>query len=147
MLLSIEDSISSYAQFITVLLLFVFVLGITYLTTRYIAGYQKSMVRSGNMELLESLRISNNKYLQIVRVGERYLIMAVCKDTVTLLAQMKEDELVILEEGKAVSLDFKGLLDKAKKLHSDRNNRKDSLQKISSFLSGQKNNRDTDKGK
>lgn len=129
MLLSIEDSVSSFAQFITVLLLFVFVLGITYFTTRYIAGYQKSRIKTGNIELLESLRISNNKYLQIARVGEQYLVMAVCKDTVTLLARLKEEELVIPEEGEAVPLEFKGLLEKAKRLQT------------------QKSNRDTDKGK
>ena len=129
MLLSIEDSVSSFAQFITVLLLFVFVLGISYFTTRYIAGYQKSRIKTGNMELLESLRISNNKYLQIARVGEKYLVMAVCKDAVTLLAELKEEELVIPEESEAVPLEFKGLLEKARQLHPG------------------KSNRDTDKGK
>ena len=81
------------------------------------------------MELLESLRISNNKYLQIARVGEKYLVMAVCKDAVTLLAELKEEELVIPEESEAVPLEFKGLLEKARQLHPG------------------KSNRDTDKGK
>lgn len=120
MLLSIEESINSFSQFITVIVLFVFVLGITYLTTRYIAGYQKSKFKAGNMELIEGLRISNSKYLQIVRVGNRYLVMAVCKDTITLLAELKEEELVISEE-EAIPMDFKNLLEKAKRFRSDRN--------------------------
>ena len=69
MLLSLGDPVSSSAQFITVLLIFLFVVAITYFTTRYIAGYQKNLIRTGNMELVESLRISNNKYLQIVKTG------------------------------------------------------------------------------
>ena len=63
---------------------------------------------------MESLRISNNKYLQIVRAGERYIVMAVCKDTVTLLAELEKDELVFIDQGEAAVPDFKGVLDKAR---------------------------------
>ena len=90
MLLSLGDPVSSSAQFITVLLIFLFVVAITYFTTRYIAGYQKNLIRTGNMELVESLRISNNKYLQIVKTGNKYLVIAVCKDTVTFLTELEE---------------------------------------------------------
>ena len=57
----------SYAQFITVLLVFVLVLGITALTTRWIAGYQKQQNQNNNVEVIETSRIANNKYIQIVR--------------------------------------------------------------------------------
>ena len=115
MLLSLGDPVSSSAQFITVLLIFLVVVAITYFTTRYIAGYQKNLIRTGNMELVESLRISNNKYLQIVKTGNKYLVIAVCKDTVTFLTELEESELIISQE-EAVGLDFKGLLEKAKQL-------------------------------
>lgn len=115
------DPVSSFAQFITVFLLFLAVLALTYFTTRYIAGYQKSRIKSGNMELIESLRISNNKYLQIVRAGNKYLVMAVCKDSVTFLVELKEDELIISQE-EAVNLDFKGFLEKAKQLRPGNGN-------------------------
>lgn len=117
MLLTIADSIGSIAQFLTVLALFLFVVVITYFTTRYIAGFQKSRLQTGNMELIETLRISNNKYLQIVRTGKQYLVMAVCKDTVTLLATMSEDELVLAEHGEVEPFDFKGVLNKARQFY------------------------------
>ncbi len=122
MLLTIPDSVSSFAQFITVFILFIFVVGITYFTTRYIAGYQKTRIKTGNMELMESLRISNNKYLQIVRAGKKYLVMAVCRDTVTLLAELEEEELVFMDQGEAAVLDFKGILDKAKQFYPGNKN-------------------------
>lgn len=115
MLLTISDGINSFAQFITVLVLFIFVLGLTYITTRYIAGYQKDMIRTGNMELIETLRISNNKYLQIVRTGNRYLVMAVCKDTVTMLTTLQEDELNLKPQEAKKEATFKGILEKASK--------------------------------
>lgn len=114
MLLTISDGIDSFAQFMTVLILFLFVLGITYLTTRFIAGYQKGQIKTGNMELIEVLRISNNKYLQIVKAGKKYLVMAVCKDTVTMLAQLEEEELILDQNEGTVALDFKGILESIK---------------------------------
>ena len=122
MILTISDSIDSFVQFLTVLIIFIFVLVITYLTTRYIAGVQKNRIRTGNMEIIETLRISNNKYLQIVKVGNRYLVMAVCRDTVTMLTELDEKELVFVESD-AVSLpDFKGILEKAKQMQKKNKN-------------------------
>lgn len=111
MLLSIQSGIDSVVQFMTVLIMFVFVLGITYFTTRYIAKIQKGQMSNKNMELIDTLRISNNKYLQIVRVGERYYCMAVCKDTVTLLGEVQKEELVFYENDASAGMDFHTILE------------------------------------
>ncbi len=97
MLLALSDRTDSYVQFITVLLLFVFVLAVTALVTRWIGGYQKGRSAGMNMELLEAIRLSNNKYIQLVRVGRKYLALAVCKDTVTMLSEIPEEELQFSE--------------------------------------------------
>ena len=94
MLLALESkAIDSYTQFMTVLLLFVFVLAITAFVTKWIGGYQKGKSAGANMELIEALRLSNNKYVQIVRIGRKYLAVAVCKDTVTMLSEISEEDL------------------------------------------------------
>ena len=111
MLLSIQSGIDSVVQFMTVLIMFVFVLGITYFTTRYIAKIQKGQMSNKNMELIDTLRISNNKYMQIVRVGERYYCMAVCKDTVTLLGEIQKEELVFYENDASAGMDFQAILE------------------------------------
>lgn len=122
MLLTTADSVSSVAQFLTVLFLFLFVVAITYVSTRYLAGIQKNRLMSGNMELVETLRISNNKYLQIVKVGNSYLVMAVCKDTITLLATMREEDLDLSVPTKAEAFDFKSVLNKAKEFYPGKSN-------------------------
>lgn len=76
--------VGSYAQFITVLLIFVAVLGVTAWVTKWIANYQKQQSVNENVQVIETTRIANNKYIQIIRVGEKYIVIAVCKDTVTL---------------------------------------------------------------
>ena len=101
----------SYAQFITVLLIFVVVLGITAVVTRWLASYQKQQSVNENIEVLETTRIATNKYIQIVRAGEKYMVIAVCKDTVTMLGEIPEDSLKATRP--VQNFGFKELLDKA----------------------------------
>ncbi len=103
---------SGYAQFITVLIVFVLVLGVTALTTKWIAGYQKQQSANSNIEIIETSRLSNNKLLQIVRVGETYMVIAVCKDTVTMLGEISGEQLK-KPEFTSSGTGFKELLDKA----------------------------------
>lgn len=106
----------SYLQFLTVLVLFVFVLGITYVTTRWIANYQKGKTAGGNLEVVETLRITSNKYVQIVRAGDKYLVIAVGKDEVHMLAELSEEELLLVDARAGGDMNFGNILDKFKKL-------------------------------
>lgn len=119
MLLSITSGIDSVVQFFTVLLIFVFVLGVAYYTTRYMAGIQKNNYKTGNMELIETLRISNNKYLQIVRAADKYFCIAVCKDTVTMLGEIQKEEMVFYENSVNANMTFQDILEKIKQKQLD----------------------------
>ena len=113
-ILTASGSLESFVQFITILLLFLFVLAITYVVTRWVSGIQKIQMTGKNMELVETMRISNSKYLQIVRTGEKYLVIAVCKDTVTMLSELSADEISLSSETEENSLSFREILDKIK---------------------------------
>ena len=103
--------IDGYAQFITVLVIFVVVLGVTALTTRWIANYQKQQGVNENVQVIETTRIANNKYVQIIRVGETYMAIAICKDTVTMLGEIPVEQ---LKSGIAAhSFHFKDFFEKA----------------------------------
>ena len=115
MLLSMTLGLDSIVQFITILFIFVFVLAVTWFSTRYIAGIQKEQYKTGNMELIETLRISNNKYLQIVRAGNRYFCMAVCKETVTMLGEIQKEDMVFSENNLNAGMDFQKILEKMKR--------------------------------
>lgn len=116
MLLTITTKADSYIQFMTVLVLFIFVLAITYVVTRWIAKSQQERVGTGNLEVVETCRITVNKYVQIVRAGEKYLVIGVGKDEIHMLAELSEQELVLRDNGKGQSPDFAGVLDKVRKL-------------------------------
>ncbi len=115
MILAVSGMTDSYVQFMTVLILFLFVLLITYVVTRWVAGYQKGQTANSNMEILDTIRLSNNKYVQIVRIGRKYLALAICKDTVTMLAEIPEQDLVFTESHTLGTLGFKEILEKIQK--------------------------------
>lgn len=117
--------VSGYAQFITVLVVFILVLLVTAFTTRWMADYQKKQNAGSNIEIVETVRLGNNKWLQIVRVGDTYKVLAVCKDTVTSLGEVPKEQLkeADIPDG---NQSFKALLEKTiKRDSSDRSGLKD----------------------
>ena len=113
-ILTASGSLESFVQFITILMLFLFVLVITYVVTRWVSGIQKVQMTGKNMELVETMRISNSQYLQIIRTGGKYLVIAVCKDTVTMLTELSADEVSLDGGNEGKSLSFREILDKVK---------------------------------
>lgn len=108
----------SFFQLISVLLIFLFVLVITYLTTRWIGKYQQGMMQNKNIQVVETFRVSNNKFIQIIQVGKKYLVISVCKDVVNILTELTEEELVWKpsqeEQGVKVNESFQEILGRLK---------------------------------
>lgn len=115
MILTVSGRTDSFVQFLTVLVIFVFVLLITYWVTKWTAGYQKGQTTNANMEILETIRLSNNKLVQIIRVGRKYLAVAICKDTVTMLTEISEQDLVFSDKNAGGTQGFKDILEKIQK--------------------------------
>jgi len=118
MLLSAAVGADSYLQFMTVLIIFVFVLALTYLVTRWIAKYQKGKAGTGNLEVIETCRLSSDKYIQIVRAGKKYLVVAIGKSEVHMLLELTEDEIDFEQDtGTGMQMtNFASIFDKARKL-------------------------------
>ena len=106
----------STVQLITVILIFIFVLALTYITTKFTAGLQKSKMASPNVEVIETFKLSTNKYVQIIRIGKKCYSIVVCKDTVTLMGELQEDEIELPKSGTEATMSFQEILNKAKNL-------------------------------
>ena len=118
-MLFLSSAGESFLQLIFVLIVFVGVLAVTYYVTKWIAGYQKTQCFNKNIEIIEEIKISSNKYVQIIRAGQdRYFLIAIGKDEVVPLGEISSDQLKEIEEGTAESngpVDFKSVLDKFSK--------------------------------
>ena len=113
MLLSV-DNVKSISQLLTLLVIFAFVLAITYFTTRFVANYQKGRMEDSNIKLLDAARLSQNKYIQIVQIGKKYYALAISKDTVKVIAEVPEEEITIKEDTGVVPQKFADILSNLK---------------------------------
>ena len=111
---ALPDRAESFTQFLTVILVFVFVLGLTYLTTRFVGSYQKTKSAGRNFEVIETCKITNGKYLQIVRVGEKYVVIGIGKDSITSICELSAEDIKEAAEPKVEDFSFGSILDKAR---------------------------------
>lgn len=121
---TVSNSMNSFLQFCTVLLIFLFVLVITWIATRWIANVQKGKAfGANNIEVIETYRLTANKFIQIIRAGGKYIVIATCKDTVTLLGEIPDEQIHLAEESGEAAPDFKKIFDKVININRDRKNK------------------------
>lgn len=123
MLLTLSNGMDSFLQFITVLLIFLFVLAITWVATKWIANVQKGKTFGTNIEVVETYRLTANKFIQIIKTGEKYVAIATCKDTVTMLAEIPAEQIHLPDGAEKTAPDFRKVFEKAININKDRKNK------------------------
>ncbi len=117
MLLAVSTSrLEAVSQFLTLIVVFALVLALTYFVTKFVGNYQRNRLSGGNINVVETMRISGSKYIQIIQIGNRFFAIAVCKDTVTVISEIEQGDLVLSDNNTEVkSESFKSILEKFKK--------------------------------
>lgn len=113
----LSSTLGNVFHLLVLVVVFVLILFAAYYCTRFIGKYAYNQSKADNIEVIETFHLSQAKYIQIVRVGkERYIAIAVCKDSVELLAELSKDELDITEAVRHVNdVNFADILKKIKK--------------------------------
>jgi flagellar protein FliO/FliZ len=93
------STIGDIAQFITVLLIFLFVLLLAWLSTRFVGRYHQGTYSRKNIKVIETYPLGGNKMLAIIQVGEKYALIAVGKDSVTHVMDLEGEDLCELTPG------------------------------------------------
>ncbi len=107
----VKSTRDSLLELLGVIVIFIIVIVLCYLTTKFVAGKQIKQKSSGNIQLIETYSIAQNRYLQLLKIGRKYVVISVTKDNVSLLAELSEDELVPVETGTVqTQVSFKDVL-------------------------------------
>lgn len=106
----------SLFQLVIVLFIFVVVLIMTYYATKWMAGYQKQQQIGKNLHVVETVRVGNNKFVEIVQTGkDHYIVIGVGKDEIVFLGNL-DAEAVNIEEPSdkqiSASANFRDILKK-----------------------------------
>ena len=124
MLATAQNSIQSLFELLGIILIFVVVLVVCYYTTRFVAGRQLVQRKIGNFEIIETYALSQNKYLQLIRMGNKYVVISVAKDTINYVTEIEESEVCQIPKSAMMSgKSFKEILSGfSGKAGNDKNN-------------------------
>jgi len=102
-------------ELLSALAIFALVLLVTYFTTVFVGSYEKQKMTGRNLRILESLRLSGGKCINLVKAGDKYVVLGESKDHVDFLCEISEDSIVPYDDAlQAVQKpDFRKLLEKA----------------------------------
>ncbi len=113
--------LESLVQLFCVILIFIFVVFLAYFAARVAGSFQANMVtKQTNIKIIETYRITNNKFIQIVKLGDKYVALGVGKDEVNLIAELNPDSINDIQSPLTTKIDFKDVLAKIRK---DNNNK------------------------
>lgn len=125
MLLLSSDKIGSAAQLVTLLVIWGIVMVIAYYTTKFIAVRTNGNLHATNIEVIETYRLSNMKFIQIVRIGEKYVGIAVSKDQITPLCELSSEEIIKISAKDAGGEGFTQIFEKMKQISRNKSRNKD----------------------
>lgn len=93
-LLTETSRLDSYLQLVGVSILFLFILAITYFTTKFIGSTKLGQLRNSNFKVIETFKITQNKFLQLVQIGDKYIVLAISKDDIRMIIELTKDEIM-----------------------------------------------------
>lgn len=102
----------SFIQLIGLIILLLLILVATYFTTRFVGNIKLGQMKNSNFKLIDAYRISPSKVIQIVKIGNKYIVLAICKDTINYITELDEEDIVFREYQTREKLSFETLLSK-----------------------------------
>ena len=91
------NSSNSTWKLVGLILLCVIIIVACYYTTRFIGKRsQGGQGHTGgkNIKALETFRVTQNKYLQLIKCGDKYLLIGVTKDNISVLSEIDPESLL-----------------------------------------------------
>nr|MBP3598251.1 flagellar biosynthetic protein FliO [Eubacterium sp.] len=108
-------------QLLAALFVFVLVLVATYYVTKWIAKTGALQPYTRNIQVIETYKVAPNKYIQLIRIGEKYYSIGVTKDNITFLSEVEETQLNLDPIKETVPVDsFKEVWNRVSKTIKDK---------------------------
>ena len=106
------SSTNNVLELLGLCLLLVIILFAAYYTSKFVGRYKLGQLKDSNISVIEAYRISTNKMLQIVKIGNKYVVIGVSKDNITVITELDESEVLIHEANEGEKQSFRQILDK-----------------------------------
>lgn len=111
-LLSGKSQLGSIAEVLAMIIVFALILFVAYYVTRYLGKTMTGARSGGNIRVIETLRIAPDKYLQIIEVAGKYLLLSVSKNGISFLSELDKEEMKFETEEKLPGSSFRDIVQK-----------------------------------
>lgn len=101
-------------QLLGLCLLLVIILIAAYYTSKFVGRYKMGQLKDSNIQVIDAYRISTSKMLQIVKIGNKYIVIGVSKDNITYITELDEDEVLTHDTYEGEKQSFRQIFDKLK---------------------------------
>jgi flagellar protein FliO/FliZ len=99
-------------QLLGLILLLIVILIAAYYTSKFVGRYKMGQLKNSNIQVIEAYRISTNKMLQIVKISNKYLVLAISKDNITCITELDESEVLAHEINEDEKQSFRHIFEK-----------------------------------
>ena len=102
----------SFIQMVGLLILLIIILLAAYYTTKFVGKFKTGQLKNSNFKVIDAYRVSPNKVIQIVQIGNKFIVLAIGKDTINYITELDEAEVYFREANTPEKLSFKQTLEK-----------------------------------
>ena len=81
-------------RFFSVIIAIAFVMLLAYYATRWLAGARSLRHRKQNLRLIEGIAIGHQSSIQLVKAGEKVLLIGVSRERITFLAEIPREQIL-----------------------------------------------------
>ncbi|HEX2947127.1 MAG TPA: flagellar biosynthetic protein FliO [Clostridia bacterium] len=106
------------------------VLYLAYIATKYIANKQSKAMKSKNISVVETVMLSPDKRLHLIKAGKSYALIATTSKTVEFLTTVELDEEAVQETvpvENGFSFDFKSIFEKYSGLYGSKKDKNSAV--------------------
>lgn len=104
------STFDSVFQILGLLVLFIIIIIAAYYVTKWTSKLSAGVTQTRNITIIETFKISTTKYVQIIKIADKYIAIGVSKDNITMLGEVNPESLLETSSDRC-NLNFKSMLD------------------------------------
>lgn len=116
------STLENALQLIGLIIVFVLILAAAYFTSKFVGTTTVANLKNRNFNVIETYKIAPNRFLQIVEVSGKYVVIGVSKDHIEYITELDADQ-VIKNNGEIAPLNFKDILNNLKNKKDNNKNK------------------------
>jgi len=101
-----------WLQLVGLVFILIIILFAAYYTSRLVGKFSLGQLKNSNFQVIDTYRISPNKFLQIVKVSNKFIVLSVSKDNIQFITELEESEVYIRDVNNKENLSFKQIFDR-----------------------------------